>query len=166
MGLKDRWRKASKAGKVGLIGAVSGGAIVAIPLVIAAGPASIVTALAMLGWGSLAAGGFGVAGGIIVTGGGAALSAALAAAIASKLIKDPELVELQQNFKEIEILVAKIQLMEKKNIEKYKDLRERYIEIVKYVSKDLIKKKKVDKDAIRRNVYASRDLIKDLKNAV
>lgn len=166
MGLKDKWRKASKIGKVGLITAAAGGAIVGVPLVIAAGPASIVSALCILGCGTLAAGGFGVAGGIIVTVGGAALSAAVAASISSKLIKDPELVELQQNLKEIEGLAVKIQLMEKKNIEKYKDLRERYNKIAEYISKDLLKKKKVDKDVIGRYVYTSRDLIRDLENAV
>lgn len=163
---KNKKKKMSKFGKVGLIAAIAGGAIIAIPFIIAAGPLSIVSALAVLGGGALAAGGFGVAGGIIVTGGGAALSAALAAAISSKLIKDPELIELQQNLEEIEKLVIKVQLMEEKNLEKYKTLRDKYLKLAEFISKELKNKKKIDRDTLKRNLFDSRDLITDLKNVV
>lgn len=164
MNLANKWKKMSKAKKIGGIAVASGGAIIAIPFIVAAGPLSIVSALAALGGGALAAGGFGVAGGIIVTGGGAALSAALASAISSKIIKDPELIELQKNLEEIEKLVAKIQLMDKNNLNKYKTLREKYLELAKFISKELKNKKKVDGDTLKRNLFVSRDLITDLKN--
>jgi hypothetical protein len=164
MGLKDKWNKMSKAGRIGAIAATFGGAIIAVPFILAAGPLSIVSALAVMGGGALAAGGMGVAGGIIVTGGGAALSAALAAAIASKAIKDPELIELQKNLIKIEELVAKIQLMEENNLDKYKSLREKYLKLAEYISKEIKNKKKSDKDTIKRNVFASRDLISELKD--
>ena len=165
MKFKDKWKKMSKTGKIGAIAAIAGGSIISLPFIVAAGPLSIVSALAALGGGALAAGGFGVAGGIIVTGGGAALSAALAAAISSKIIKDPELIELQKNLEEIEKLVSKIQLMEKKNINKYKDLRDKYLKLAKFISKELKNKKKADRDTIKRNLFVSRDLITELKNA-
>ncbi len=165
MNFSEKWKKMSKAKKVGGIALATGGAIIAVPFIVAAGPLSIVSALAALGGGTLAAGGFGVAGGIIVTGGGAALSAALASAISSKIIKDPELIELQQNLEEIEKWVAKIQLMEKKNLDKYKTLREKYLELANFISKEVQNKKKVDRDTLKRNLFVSRDLIVDLKNA-
>jgi hypothetical protein len=164
MEFKGKWKKMGKAGKVGAIAAIAGGSIIAVPFIVAAGPVSIIVALSTLGGGALAAGGFGVAGGIIVTGGGAALSAALAAAISSKVLKDPELLELQNNLEEIEKLVAKIQIMEKKNLDKYKDLRDRYLKLAKFISKEIKNKKKVNRDSLRRNIFVSRDLITDLNN--
>jgi len=164
MDVRNIWKKTSKAQKVGGIAIIAGAAVVAAPFVVAAGSATIVSALAALGGGAIAAGGFGVAGGIIVTGGGAALSAALAAAISSKMIKDPELIELQKNLDEIEKLAAKIQLMEKKNLNKYKDLRKKYIELVKFVSDTIKSKKKVNKDALKKNLFNSRDLLEDLES--
>lgn len=164
MNLKEKWKKSSKAGRVGLIAAVAGGSIILVPFIIAAGPLSIVSALAVLGFGTLAAGGLGVAGGIIVTAGGASLSAALAAAIAAKVIKDPDFIELKKNMDEIQELVIKIQLMSKENLGKYKNFREKYIKLGEYVVKELENKKKTDKDTLKRNLFASRDLIIGLKN--
>lgn len=157
-------RKMSKTKKVGVIAGVAGAVIVAVPFIIAAGPATIVSALAVLGGGALAAGGFGVTGGIIVTAGGAALSAALAATISTKMIKDPEIIELQKNLTEIEKLVAKIQLMEEKNLNKNKDLRKKYISLATFVSKELKSKKKINKDTLKKNLFNSRELLDDLEN--
>jgi len=164
METKNKKKKISKAAKVGGIAAIIGGFIIAVPFIIAAGPLSIVSALALLGGGALAAGGFGVAGGIIVTAGGAALSAAISATIASKVIKDPELIELQKNVEEIEKIVAKLQIMEKENLGKYKEIRDKYVKLASFISKMIKNEKKIDRDEIKKNLFYSRDLIEELKN--
>ena len=101
----EKYKGMDKSTKVMAISAMAGGAVISIPFIIAAGPVSIISALATLGLGSLAAGGYGVAGGIVVTAGGAALSAALAGMAANKLIKDPEVEELIDNYKKLEKII-------------------------------------------------------------
>lgn len=156
--------KLSKAAKVGIVAAAVGGAVIAVPFIIAAGPVSIVSALATLGGGALSAGGLGVAGGIIVATGGAAVSAALAAYISSKTIKDPDLLELQDNIEEIEKLVAKLQLFDEKNNNQYTKLKKRYGDLSKFINDFINDKKRVKNKNLKEYLAKSVTLIEDLED--
>ncbi len=125
-GAVAKFKKMDKAYKVLALSAMAGGAVVSIPFVVALGPMSIVSALATLGLGALSAGGYGVAGGLIVTGGGAVLAASLAGTIANKFIDDQEISELIDNYGKLEeIIKQNFQTMEN-NQEKFKSLYEKY----------------------------------------
>jgi len=112
-GSAKKWRGLSKWKKVSVIAGSCGAVIIALPFAVSAiGGMTIVQALCWLGFGALGVGGFGVAGGIIVTAGGATLGATIGATIASKFVSDPELIAVK------EALVA-VEGMLKDRFEKY-----------------------------------------------
>ncbi len=110
----DLWDNMDKSEKVAVAALMAGGAVVSVPFLIAAGPLSIVSALALLGGGTITAGGFGVAGGIIVTAAGATLSAALGGYVANKTIEDPDVAKLISAYAELETVIKQnFTIMEK-----------------------------------------------------
>ena len=130
----EKYKNMSKAHKVLAISAMAGGAIVSMPFILAAGSVSIVSALATLGLGTLSAGGYGVAGGIVVTAGGSALTASLAGAAANKFIEDPEINELIDSYGKLEELIKQnFQTMEK-NQARFKLLYGKYSQIADFVA--------------------------------
>lgn len=94
--------------KVALATAVAGGTVVASPFLLAAlSTASIVHILAILGGGAIAAGGYGVAGGVAVLILSCASASTLSALIGSKIIKDPEVEKLLIALRDLHALVEK-----------------------------------------------------------
>lgn len=130
----EKYKNMDKGYKILAISAMAGGAIVSIPFIMAAGSMSIVSALAVLGLGALSAGGYGVAGGIVVTAGGAALAAALAATVANKVIDDPEVNELIEEYGRFEEIIKQNFATMENNQEKYKQLYEKYAKAANYVA--------------------------------
>jgi hypothetical protein len=133
------WGKMDKSAKLAAIALMAGGAVVSVPFMIAAGPLSIVSALAVLGGGAIAAGGLGVAGGIIVTATGATLSSVLAVYIANKVIQDPDVEKLVSAYAELEKVIKQNFIILEKNQAQYRDLYRRYGEIANFVA-ELINK--------------------------
>jgi ribosomal protein L24 len=131
---KQKYANLPKSQKMLAISAMAGGAIISIPFLLAIGPMSIVSALATLGLGALSTGGFGVAGGIIVTAGGATLAASLAGVVSHKLIDDPEVTELINSYIRFEEIIKQNFKTMENHQEKYKLLYEKYAESANYVA--------------------------------
>jgi len=160
----ERYKKLDKSKKVMAISAMAGGAVVSIPFIIAMGPVSIVGALVTLGLGSLAVGGYGVAGGIVVTAGGAALSATLAGLMANKMIKDPEVEQLIENYKRLEQIIRENFVVMERHQQDFRQLYIRYGEIAKFMSaleEKIGKDEKYDLKQIREEDYYIKFLIDD-----
>jgi len=162
----EKYKNMSKSKKILAFSAMAGGAIISVPFIIAAGPLSIVSALAALGLGSLAAGGFGVAGGIVVTGVGIALSASLAAAVANKYVKDPEVEKLIEGFSKLEGIIKQNFTVMEKHQQQYKKLYEKYGKIAEFTAqlqKKIESEEKYNIEAVRENNFKINDLIEDLE---
>ena len=98
-----KWSNLDKGTKVAAAVVAGGVTVIAAPFVVSAATgASIVSALAILGGGALAAGGFGVMGGIIVTAGGATIAGAIAGVVTSKFADDPELIAMSKQYAALE----------------------------------------------------------------
>lgn len=168
----EKYNKMDKGYKILAIAAMAGGAVISIPFIVAAASGvSIVSALATLGFGALAAGGYGVAGGIIVTSAGSALAAALAGAVASKVIDDPEVNELIENYSKLEEIIKQNFVTMDNHQTKYKHLYKKYAATAIYVAKlnDQIQNgQKYDinevKDINNRIKYTIEDIQKELES--
>ena len=157
----------SKAHKVLAISAMAGGAIVSIPFILAAGSMSIVGALATLGLGALSAGGYGVAGGIVVTAGGSALAASLAGAAANKFIEDPEINELIDSYSKLEEIIKQNFKTMEKNQERFKLLYGKYGQIANFVAElqeTIGKGEEYDIEQVRDRNNRVKYIIEDLKS--
>ncbi len=163
----EKYKNMDKSTKVMAISAMAGGAVISIPFIIAAGPVSIIGALATLGLGSLAAGGYGVAGGIVVTAGGAALSAALAGMAANKLIKDPEVEELIGNYKRLEKIIKQNFTIMERNQQQFKRLYSKYGEMAEFVAElhnKIEHKEKYDSTEVKEKNNHIKFIIEDLES--
>jgi hypothetical protein len=163
----EKYKNMDKSTKVMAISAMAGGAVISIPFIIAAGPVSIISALATLGLGSLAAGGYGVAGGIVVTAGGAALSAALAGMAANKLIKDPEVEELIDNYKKLEKIIKQNFTIMDRNQQQFKKLYSKYGEMAEFVAelhKKIENEEKYDSTEVNEKNNRIKIIIEDLES--
>lgn len=165
--IAEKYNKMDKSYKVLVMTAVAGGTVVAFPFAVAAAAGtSIVSALAVLG---TLAGGFGVAGGIVVTAGGTALSASVTALLAQKLIHDPELNELLEDLEKAEILISENFIILEKHQRKYKELYEKYAKISKFVmalQKQLEEGQKYDVKEVRQFATRVKDLVENLQTAL
>jgi hypothetical protein len=113
------WGDVPKPIKVALVTAAAGGTVVTSPFLLAAlSSVSIVSILATLGLGPLAAGGFGVAGGVAVLILSCASASTLSAFLGAKLIKDPEVEKLIAALRDLHALVEKSKQVSVSQIEK------------------------------------------------
>jgi hypothetical protein len=163
----EKYKNMDKSTKIMAISAMAGGAVISIPFIIAAGPISIVSALATLGLGALAAGGYGVAGGIVVTAGGAALSAALAGMAANKLIKDPDVEKLIENYKRLEKIIKQNFAIMEKNQQQFKRLYSNYGELAEFVAdlhKNIENEERYDSEDVKEKSNRISYLIEDLES--
>lgn len=168
----EKYNKMDKGYKILAIAAMAGGAVVSIPFIVAAAAGvSIVSALATLGFGALAAGGYGVAGGILVTGAGSALAASLAGAVASKVIDDPEVNELIENYSNLEEIIKQNFVTMDNHQAKYKHLYKKYAATAIYVAElkdQILNGQKYDINQVRdintRIKYTIEDIQKELEN--
>ena len=122
--------------------------------------------MATIGGGALAAGGWGVAGGIVVTAGGTALSASVAATLAHKFIKDPEVEALVDNFSKLEELVKKYYVDMEKDQQKYKIIYEKFVKITEYMAtlqEQINNGEKYDIKQVRNFAIRSETLLEDFK---
>lgn len=173
--IAEKYNKMDKGYKVlvmtAMAGSIASCTAVALPFVIAVLPGvpSIVSALALLGGGAITSGGFGVAGGIIVTASGPVLSASVTALLAQKLIRDPELDELLEDFEKVEVLISENFIVMEKHQQKYKGLYEKYAKISKFVmtlQEQIENGQKYDVKEVRQFATRVKELVDDLQTAL
>ena len=165
--IKNKFDNMDKGYKILILTGIAGGTVIALPFAVAAASGvSIVSALATIGGGALAAGGWGVAGGIVVTAGGTALSASVAATLAHKFIKDPEVEALVDNFSKLEELVKKYYIVMEQQQQQSKHLYNKYAEIANYVAtmqEQINNGEKYDIKQVRNFAIRSETLLEDFK---